>query len=520
MVFAIVIIWKLLLLITTLQPLPFSDSFFYDGPVVNWLNGGAYANPSLALVLPISGNQVFSAYPPLYQGVLGGWMFVFGTGVASALWLHLVLFMVYGLAVLAVLRELGVAARWVNLGSLFLFGITFHDRPDSLALACGCWALYGWLRAGRAGAGSPGKAWRGLGVTLNLLALATSPQLGLAFLTWSWWLVLAQCRVLRQPVQWFALAASVVAPAVLVVGVRVGSPLLWAGFQEHMVQTPTLLGWQGENSFELLKGQVLKLARTAPGIFFAVGCLVWWGGRAGRAALALLAARDAVFLVTTILVAGCLIFAATVLLVPSVIHWLGYLQPLVVALTLSLMARGGTPTRGSPWRPRVFRLLALVVGIRAIGMSTWGVASAVDMSAAESVRRVRAAVLAAPPDSTIVLSAAYLYEANRHRAMRSLHADWLGSYRHPFNLTQRLTEIKPATLVLTQFDWHRRYEPFITELQRQTNLVAVTVTDTAGWRPPEVFPRLQKVVQHIAWAPVVVELDWKQPAGQSVREGR
>ncbi len=518
--FAIVILWKILLLITTAQPLPFSDSFFYDGPVVNWLNGGPYANPSLALVLPISGTQVFSAYPPLYQGVLWGWMSVFGTGVESAMWLHLALFIVYGLAVLAVLGELGTPARWVNFGSLFLFGITFHDRPDSLALACGCWALYAWLRTGRAGSRSPGNGWCWLGVTMNLLALATSPQLGLAFLAWSWWLVLAQSRVARQPVPWLALAASVVVPAVLVFGVRAGNPLLWAGFQEHMVQTPTLLGWQAESSFGLLKSQLLKLARTAPGIFFAGGCLVWWGGRVGRGALASLSARDAVFLATTMLVVGCLIFAATVLLVPSVIHWLGYLQPLVVALTLTLFERVGAPARVSPWLTRIFLLLALVVGIRAIGLSTWGVASAVDSSAGESVRRARQAIIDSPRGSTIVLSAAYLYEANRHRQERSLHADWLASYRHPFNLAQRLTEVKPVTLVLTQFDWYRRYEPFITELQSQTNVVAVTVTNTAGRRPPEAFPRLQKVVQHISWAPVIVALDWKQPAERPAREGR
>lgn len=518
--FVIVVLWKILLLIATVQPVPFSDAFFYDGPVVNVLNGGAYVNPSLELVLPISGTKVYSAYPPLYQGVLWGWMSVFGPGVAAAMWLHLLLFVVYGLAVLAVLRELGTPARWVNFGSLFLFGITFHDRPDSLALACGCWALYAWLRAGRAGSRSPGNAWCWLGVTMNLLALATSPQIGLAFLAWSWWLVLAQSRVARQPVPWFALAASVVVPAVLVFAVRAGNPLLWEGFQEHLTQTPTLLGWQAGNAFGLLKAQLLKLSRTAPGIFFAGGCLAWWCVRAGRAALSWLSARDAVFLATTMLVAGCLIFAATVLLVPSVIHWLGYLQPLVVALTLMLFERVGAPARVSPWLTRIFLLLALVVGIRAVGMSTWGVACAVDSSEGESVRRVRQAILDAPQGSTVVLSAVFLYEANCHRTVRSVHADWLTSYRQPTGLARRLIEIQPAKLVLTQFDWYRRYEPFIAELRTQTNVVAVTVANTAGLRPPEAFPRFQKIVQHISWAPVIVELDWKQPAGQQSREGR
>ena len=38
-----------------------------------------------------------------------------------------------------------------------------------------------------------------------------------------------------------------------------------------------------------------------------------------------------------------------------------------------------------------------------------------------------------------------------------------------------------------------------------TNVVAINVTNTAGLRSPDAVPRLQKVVQHISWAPVIVE---------------
>src|SRR5258706_15102524 len=94
-VFALVFAWKAALLVFTAQPVPSNDAFFYDGPVVNFLLHGKYANPSLALALPISGLEVFCAYPPLYQVVLLAWMSLFGTSVMAAMVLHLVLFGVY-----------------------------------------------------------------------------------------------------------------------------------------------------------------------------------------------------------------------------------------------------------------------------------------------------------------------------------------------------------------------------------------------------------------------------------------
>src|ERR1044071_5904433 len=82
--FALVFGWKILLFVTTLQPVPANDSYFYDGAVVNLLNGGGYFNPSLALALPISGTEVFCAYPPAYQAVLWAWMSVFGASEVAA----------------------------------------------------------------------------------------------------------------------------------------------------------------------------------------------------------------------------------------------------------------------------------------------------------------------------------------------------------------------------------------------------------------------------------------------------
>src|SRR5688572_11309700 len=98
LIFTLVFVWKLALLVFTAQPVPANDSFFYDGAVVNYLHNGKYTNPSLVLTLPISGSKLFSAYPPLYQFVLLGWMKLFGTSALAAMWLHFALYVTYMLA--------------------------------------------------------------------------------------------------------------------------------------------------------------------------------------------------------------------------------------------------------------------------------------------------------------------------------------------------------------------------------------------------------------------------------------
>src|SRR5262245_13885911 len=107
-VFAAVFGWKILLFLLSAQPMQAKDSFFYDGAVVNLLLHGRYINPALALALPISGTEVFSAYPPLYQLILWLWMRVWGTSALAAMTLHLVLFGGYLLVALAILRRLAV----------------------------------------------------------------------------------------------------------------------------------------------------------------------------------------------------------------------------------------------------------------------------------------------------------------------------------------------------------------------------------------------------------------------------
>jgi len=62
--------------------------------------------------------------------------------------------------------------------------------------------------------------------------------------------------------------------------------------------------------------------------------------------------------------------------------------------------------------------------------------------------------------------------------------------------------------VLTQFDYYRHYEGSVHQLQLQTQLVEVKITDAAKTPVPDASRTLQKVVQHISWSPVIVELNW------------
>jgi hypothetical protein len=87
-VFALVFGWKIALLVISVQPVPANDAFFFDGAVVNRLVNGGYYNPSITMAFPTSGGRLFSAYPPLYQAPLLGWMSVFGASALSAMSLH------------------------------------------------------------------------------------------------------------------------------------------------------------------------------------------------------------------------------------------------------------------------------------------------------------------------------------------------------------------------------------------------------------------------------------------------
>ncbi len=548
LVLALVFAWKLALLIFTAQPVPANDAFFYDGPVVNFLLHGKFVNPSLAMVLPISSSEVFSAYPPLYHVALLGWMNVFGTSALSAMWLHVMLFGVYALILLGIMRELRVPASCANLAGLFLLSITFHDRPDSLAHVLGMAAVYACVRSWR-GAGNElqiarSGPWAGGAVAFVVLTLATSLQIG-AFYGLLIWLVWLGSRLLAgQPLPLAAMAATVIIPVGLIIFVKLAWPQLWAGFLEHAQLTPSATGLRLPQFVD-----VLKVVRTVPGVLAVAGGLIWLGMR-GRS---FLHRSDAVtiLLIAALATALAVIAASLFAVTANMVQIANYLQPLVVGVFLNVLARtthglrsrrreeaeikssdsgppphvggymsspfpaggetGNLPLVGLPrWAVVVFLMLALLVSVRMLGMSTWGAACAADMSYAATMQRLREELDAIPAGSTVVVSSAYLYDTAQRDDLRWIHSDWPGETAGFQTNWERdaLIALRPARLIITQFDYYRRYHGVLADLQRESGRVKLKLQNTAGVAPPDASRLMQKVVQHVSWAPVVVEFTW------------
>jgi hypothetical protein len=71
-----------------------------------------------------------------------------------------------------------------------------------------------------------------------------------------------------------------------------------------------------------------------------------------------------------------------------------------------------------------------------------------------------------------------------------------------------LGELQPAKVLVTQFDYYRRFEPVVAQFRRERGDVAVRITNLARVQPPDAIPPMRKIVQHISWAPVIVEFLW------------
>jgi hypothetical protein len=511
LMFCLVIVWKITLFILSRQPVPANDAFFYDGPVVNYLLHGKYVNPSLALAFPISGTQVFSAYPPLYQAVLLAWMKLFGTSVVSAIELHLVLFALYDVVIFATLRRLSLPLWCLHVAGAFLFLITFHDRPDSIAHLLGALAIYCWIRSFNSGnpvepAGSTG-LWQAWTAACCVLALCASLQIGGIYLFVIWTGQLARLWFGSGPVRRIPMLCTLIIPMGLVALVKFGFPNLWSGFLEHAKQTPSLTGFRLP-----IPAEVLKVIRTVPGILAAAVLLIFCWLKADRAALK--TSENARFLIVALacLAGGtAVILACMVILTPNLVAIANYLQPTIVGCCMAwgaMVLKEARPVRAMKWG---FVALALFGSIRAIGMTTWGLACASDVSYADALARIRNELGATAKGHSVVLSSAFLYEAARHDGIRWVHSDWL----HRLGPGQpsesdALAALKPDKIILTQFDYFRRYFWILPELKSRPALAEMQIEQTAKIPAPDSFASIQKVVQQISWAPIVVTLKWRE----------
>lgn len=496
--FAVFLAWKVGLLLFTSQPVPSNDAFFYDGPVVNYVLHGQYCNPALANVLPISGTKVFSAYPPLYQGVLWAWLKCFGPGELAAMWLHVVLLAIFAATILAIFRALQLPAVAVNTAGLFLFGITFHDRPDTLAHVLGALAVLAVVR---------NLIWPA--AVFLLLTFGTSLQIGGIYSLWLAGLVLGQVWLGKIKFPWAVALTFFAVLLGLIASVKFAHPLWWDGFQEHVKITPSVTGWRVPRADDFL-----KVIRTAPGIALVLAgllmLLIKGGSIRDRFATApALPLATAGSLAALGLICGCLL-----VLTPNTVHIAGYLQPVIVGGFLAATSKESRGLKPGMIGQILFLGAALLVSVRAIGQTTWGAWCARDVSRAQALQHVNRELDAVVGGSSVFVSAAYLYESAARTNINWIHSDWPAPAVGADWELRAIEILRPARLLLTQFDYYRRYEVVVAQLRRQRGDVNVRIINTARVQPPDAIPATRKVVQHVSWAPVIVEFSWPQ-SGES-----
>jgi hypothetical protein len=511
MALGLVLVWRLALLIFTAQPMPANDAFDFDGGVVNWLWHGKYVNPCLINAYPISGGRVFSLYPPFYQIPLLLWMSVFGTGALSAMWMHFFMFTADALLAVMLVRNLFPRARSYMLAVLFLFAVTWNDRPEDFAHVLGLGSLFLLARQLQL----KSRDWQAeLGIALLLFAtLYTSLIVGALYFGAGLLTRAVAWKLARQKVSVIAFAAAAACFAGATLFIMEAHPLWWQGFQEnahrgtdvgngilHALHRPSL-------------DSLLKVGRNAPVFFIFLACLPVLIKNRNN----LLPAGDSgvawVSLTLGIGLLGIVFIGAIFVLLPSnYVTYLLFLQVVLAAGLLALADRLMPDARHH--LSVVLSLCLLLVSVRAIGMTTWGAACAYDVGYGRSCKILRDELQDyVKTDEPVILSSAFLYEAVRLDVKTPLHADWFadrpftrGWGAQDFAALQRL---RPAKIILSQFDYYRDYPALVEEVRRHPDLVAVEIRDTARIRTPDSNASSQMVVQHISWAPIIIDLKWK-----------
>jgi hypothetical protein len=84
------------------------------------------------------------------------------------------------------------------------------------------------------------------------------------------------------------------------------------------------------------------------------------------------------------------------------------------------------------------------------------------------------------------------------------HARWLSDTQ-----INGLVKLRPAKIVLTQFDYYRQFAGLMDTLRSQPELAKLSIRDLAVERPPDAIPSASRIIQHISWAPVIIDLEWK-----------
>src|SRR5260370_33735190 len=103
--------------------------------------------------------------------------------------------------------------------------------------------------------------------------------------------------------------------------------------------------------------------------------------------------------------------------------------------------------------------LASVAAIRAVGMSTWGLACARDVGYEKAMERVRAELRAVPAGANVILSSPYLYEADRHTNGVWIHPDYPMPQSEVENFPAALRKLRTIKRIISQYKFCRLHEP-------------------------------------------------------------
>jgi len=116
-------------------------------------------------------------------------------------------------------------------------------------------------------------------------------------------------------------------------------------------------------------------------------------------------------------------------------------------------------------------------------------------------------------EKPVLVSSAFLYQASGMGVKNAINSDWYFDHAHWVTNAEidALIQLQPRKMVLTQFDFYRGVSAPVSQLQQRPDLVEVRVRNFAAFPVPDASHSLQRVVQNISWAPVIVDLDWKQP---------
>ncbi len=498
---AILIFWRFGLYLFTVQPIPANDAFIFDGGVIHWLQHGQYINPCIEQGYPISSHQVFSIYPPLYQLALLAWLPLFGTSAASTIALHLVLCALDAWLVISLVVRFfpnNPQHRWL-VG--LLLAVTFDDRPDDLAHVFGLLALgilMKWAHRGKS-------SWRfPLALTFALVAaLFTSVVIGAMY---------CGAALLTAFVLWrnqnrkmfLAPFPCVVAAFVLIVAWIIHfHPLWWQGFLENGRKQSVVQGLHWPRLLDLM-----KLVRTVPLFVLSLALMPWmlltrsshpvgpwWCLTMGTWAMGIIT-----------------LGLAMTWMAPDYGGYTVYLQVLVGAGMLEALAQRSRPLL--KWSALALPVCVILVSFRAVGMSTWGVACAWSNGYFKTQEQLKTTLEPyTRSQSPVILSSAYLYEASQLGVQHPIHSDW---YFDRADLSsnadvQGLIQLKPEMMVLTQFDYYRAFKSVLKKLETQSVKPAIFVKNLAVTPAPDSYVSLQRFVQHVSWAPVVVRLNWNSP---------